>query len=175
MEPINYEDFRKLEAVHPYYANRWKYLSAAAEWVKELNPGSVLELGPNRLPLVKGSDTMDRINVLPGLTYHHDASMLPWPVKKKPYDLFIALQVWEHLGAAQKAAFQEVMRISRAAIMSFPYKWPAGHGCHSEIDDDVIASWTLHVIPRKVLQVGKRILYLFVFQGKEKRGTTRPR
>jgi len=163
VETITYEDFRERQSKTPYYRGRWPYFQEVITFVRTLKPASVLELGPYLLPLVRGSDTMDKLDMLPGLTYHHDARLFPWPVKDKSYDLFIALQVWEHLGTVQKSAFREVMRISRAAILSFPYKWPASKGCHANIDDAVIAVWTQDVEPRKVVKVGTRIIYLFEF------------
>lgn len=58
-----------------------------------------------------------------GKVIQHNATEKPWPIANKQYDLFIALQVWERLDNKQSRAFREVMRVSRAAILSFPYLW----------------------------------------------------
>ena len=71
----------------------------------------------------------------------------PWPINDKQYDLFIALQVWEHLGNKQSRAFREAIRISKAVILSFPYKWNcpknnANYPEHHEVDEELIGDWT---------------------------------
>ena len=50
----------------------------------------------------------------------HDATRIPWPIGADRYDLFVALQVFEHLGSAQPAVFDEVRRVARHAIISLP-------------------------------------------------------
>jgi hypothetical protein len=41
-------------------------------------------------------------------------------VADNAYDLFVALQVFEHLGTSQREAFREVRRVARHAIISLP-------------------------------------------------------
>ena len=79
--------------------------------------------------------------------YIHYAAEKPWPVVDKQYDLFIALQVWEHLSNNQSRAFREVMRISKAVVLSFPYNWDcpennANYPEYHDIDEELIAGWT---------------------------------
>jgi hypothetical protein len=172
LQPISYQDFLEVEQIDPYFKGRWTYFSIVADLVQKIQPESVLELGPYRLPLVKGSDTMDIVKVLKNLTYLHDATKVPWPIADKKYDLFIACEVWEHLGDKQKEAFQEAMRISRRAIMSFPYKWKYPKESkdvealqHRDIDEAKIAEWTLHQKPSQIsLSSDKRyVVYYFEF------------
>ena len=172
LQPITYQDFVEVEKKDPYFKGRWRYLSIVVDLVQKIQPESVLELGPYRLPLVKGEDTMDIVKVLENLTYLHDATKIPWPIANKKYDLFISCEVWEHLGDKQKEAFQEAMRISRRAIFSFPYKWEypkESKGLevlqHRNIDEAKIAEWTLHRKPEKVLFSNdkKYVVYYFEF------------
>lgn len=134
--------------------------------VRRKNLDTVLELGPGQHTIVKGCDIMIRpeddswgrpINEV-GHTYHHDATEKPWPVKDKAYDLFIALQVWEHLNGKQTRAFREAMRISKAAVLRFPYKWicpkdNANYPEHHDIDEELIADWTLNIKPNEVIHI----------------------
>ena len=132
-------DFERARGEFDYYDPcRWEYYRLALQFVKD--PVSVLELGPHRLPLFPDGDTIDNNKGL-SPTYCHDAGVTPWPVDKH-YDLFIGLQVWEHLGKSQSAAFAEVMRIADRAVLSFPYKWNCPGNRHHAIDDEVIAIWT---------------------------------
>ncbi len=160
---ISYGEFRKLKKEDPYYAGRWNYMRKVLDIVERESPEKVLELGPRKAPLVKGSDTMDMRFHGCEITYTHDARTLPWPVEDKKYDMFIALQVWEHLEGKQAEAFREVMRTSRSAVMSFPYKRYFPGDCHHDIDEKVISEWTLHRRPEKIIRTGPVIVYFFRF------------
>jgi hypothetical protein len=158
-------EFRALEAKDRYWQGRWGYLSTAIWWMGDGPTGAVLEIGPYKEPLLKTADVLD-VRPYAGagrITYAWDASKTPWPIPDGRYDLVIALQVWEHLGDQQRAAFAEVRRIARRAILSFPYKWHCPGDCHHGIDDAVIADWTLHFAPTRTKLVEKRMLYLFAF------------
>lgn len=168
VEPLTFAEFKKMKERYPlylgsYYKDRWSYIKEVIAIIKRERPKKVLELGAYAVPIVKGSDTMDKEIAHPKLTYHHDATKFPWPIKEAGYDLFIALQVWEHLEDKQKEAFKEVMRVSKAAILSFPYKWDIPGDCHHGIDDEKIAEWTLHVEPEEKITVADRIIYFFRF------------
>lgn len=109
--------------------------------------------------------------------FKHDATVVPWPIDDKAYDLFIALQVWEHLEGKQKEVFEEVMRTSKAAILSLPYMWDcpkdnANYPEHHMIDEKIISEWTLNVKPKKIIKIprtgdrvskGPRIIYFWKF------------
>jgi len=152
-------EFRRLRDADPYYKNRWPYLSEASRQVRSLSPSTALELGPYRRPLFAGSDVMDlRDNLLgESVTWQWDATNTPWPVADKAYDVFIALQVWEHLGGAQARAFAEVQRVARSAVLSFPYKWRLKDtsNCHHGIDQAKILAWTKGVKPKRSVIVDK--------------------
>lgn len=160
---ISYSDFRAAKNKDVYYRGRWNYLRKVIRLVEDESPKKVLELGPRSLTIVKGSDTMDFHSHGQKLTYMHDAKIIPWPVQDKEYDMFIALQVWEHLDGRQEEAFREVMRTSRTAILSFPYKRHFPGDCHHGIDEKKIEEWTMGVIPEKVTRVGPVIVYFFRF------------
>ncbi|MBR9706639.1 hypothetical protein GOV14_06405 [Candidatus Pacearchaeota archaeon] len=154
MKLLTHEEYLRLGESDEYYRGRWKYFKEVIEVIKKIEPSNVLELGPYRAPFVSGSDIMDCDNHLKGIKYPQDAGIVPWPIQDKQYDLFIALQVWEHLDGRQKQAFREVMRISKYAILSFPYKWTKSkYKNHNKINNAIIKDWTLGVKPIKKISV----------------------
>ena len=176
LTPITIDTIRQIQKKDKYYINRQKYLGKVIHMVNNLMEkkqiNSVLELGPYKLPIVDGSDIMDKDPQLDNIKHHWDAEITPWPIKDKQYDLFIALQVFEHLGNKQIQAFKEVMRISKMAIISLPYKWTRSDNMNINIDHDIISRWTLGIKPvyKEVItedfDVGKnwrRAIYFFVF------------
>jgi hypothetical protein len=112
-----------------YYEGRWAYFSEVINIIQE-------------------NDAWGRPQKYVTKEYEHNATVVPWPIKDKEYDLFIALQVWEHLEGKQKDAFKEVMRTSKMAILSFPYMWDcpkdnANYPEHHMINEEIISEWTL--------------------------------
>lgn len=105
---------------------------------------NVLDLGPYELSVVKNSDTIDKKN-RGNTTYVFDANKIDkWKqIPDKKYDLFIGMQVFEHLNN-QKEIWAEVQRISNHAIISLPYMWDCYDSCrsHHGINEDVIQKWT---------------------------------
>lgn len=168
-----------------YYIGRWEYFKEVLKIIQNEEIKNVIELGPGLLPIVKNSDlimnpeedSFGRPNENKGKVYTFDATTKPWPINDKKYDLFIALQVWEHLDNKQSRAFREVMRISKMAILSFPYHWDGGeekpsHRAHRDIDREIIEDWTLKLKPEKVIEIsrtgpefnkGPRIIYFWKF------------
>lgn len=146
---MTHEQYLELCRLHPYYKGRWGYYSAAIEILKREGPAQVLEIGPAQVPLVEGAQLMQFPKASPHVrgpaaTYLWDAGQTPWPVGTKRYDAAVALQVWEHLGGRQKQAFAELRRVSRFAVLSFPYRWKAKKDAvHYNIDDATVADWTL--------------------------------
>jgi hypothetical protein len=152
-----------------YYRGRWEYYKEVVGIVERESFDNVIELGPGNMPIVKNGDVI--LNPLedqfgkPNETYGHvytfDATMKTWPIKNKEYDLFIALQVWEHLDSKQTRAFREVMRIAKKAILSFPYNWDGGlierpsHRAHRDVDIELIRDWTLNVEPKMTIEIGR--------------------
>ncbi|MFA5760048.1 MAG: hypothetical protein WC942_11950, partial [Clostridia bacterium] len=137
---------------------------------------SILELGSNGLPLSSFSDTMDitkfnKVKDYP--TYIRDAKSFPWEINKK-YDVFIALQVWEHLCPYQTKAFEEASRIAKKIILSFPYNWNSGPMFeeHNYINEEVIRRWAGGITPTESIisdvsgkfhTSGKRIVCFWEF------------
>lgn len=115
----------------PYNRDRWGYTSIVIEKARSLDGVCrVLELGPGPMnrSIVDGADTMGVVNFEPlkglekGLTIQHDARVVPWPIPDKAYDLFLALQVFEHLKGRQREAFSEARRVARHIILTLPYQ-----------------------------------------------------
>jgi hypothetical protein len=129
---------------------------------------SALELGPYKMPLIVGSDTMDCHQKLQP-TYLHNAGEVPWPMADQHYDVFLGLQVWEHLEGRQSEAFCELTRVARQAILSFPLNWNCPRDpMHHKITEDTIAEWTNHSVPTRTIVVRsgvrERIIYQFDFR-----------
>ena len=145
---------------------RWQYMSKVIDIAKEICPyGAIIEAGASGIPLNDRSYLFDYpkhdLNVTPYKIYFSDDMVDNIP--NKSFDLFIALQTWEHLDK-QQDAFREVMRISKAAILSFPYKWGKGHDKrHTGIDDKKISEWTCGVKPVKTMLINKRAIYVWIF------------
>ena len=185
MECINIDDFTELSKTRAgYYSGRWAYFQEVIKMVERISPQSVLELGPALFTVVKNSDIMRKPEIddwgvplnIQSIEYLHDATKTPWPVDKK-YDLFIALQVFEHLVDSQMKAFQEVKRIARYAILSLPYKWDCPKDSslypeHHMIDESTILGWTKEELPLEWVYIertgekvhnGERIIGLWKF------------
>ena len=184
---ISYNDFKELlDSPHrEYYLGRWEYYKEVINIIQQTEIEKVLELGPGFLPIVKEADVMlspeedhfGRPEHITGKIIVHDATIKPWPIPDKQYDLLIALQVWEHLDNKQTRAFREVQRISKRAILSFPFEWIGGkekpsHRAHRGIDKELIDDWTLNIPAREVIEVqrtgsgfskGKRLIYYWEF------------
>ena len=175
-----------LEGSHrAYYEGRWEYFSVVLEIIREIQPRSVLEMGPGWLPVVKDADLMlapdedqfGRPGHMQGKVIVHDATVKPWPIGDKAYDLVVALNVFEHLDNKQSRAFREAMRIARAAILTVPHGWTGGeakwmHRIHRDIDKDLVRDWTLGVEPERVVEIprvgekfaqGPRLVYYWKF------------
>ena len=175
IRPLRNHELVALGAAEPYYRPRRVYLSAAGRVARELidrrGLRTALELGPNLRSLIVGADVMDVVRLdglrAEGRRIVHDATAAPWPFEDKAYDLFVALQVFEHLRDGQPDAFREVRRVARHAILSLPIDWvmadPAN--CHHGLTHERVLSWFAPVVPTRVL-VGnpghrKRLLYVF--------------
>ncbi len=138
-----------------YYelADRWQYYKEVIRLVEDNGPfENVLEIGPAWIPVVNGCDTLDEADRFGPRTYKHNIKTVPWPMTDNQYDLVIALQVWEHIYNNQIEAFGELKRITKAAIMSFPYEWQCRQpstctNCHCGITKQTISAWTHHIEP----------------------------
>lgn len=148
---------------------RWEYMSVVIEELKHILPWTILELGAYGINLAKISDNMDQfVSIVDpdnrgNKMYIQDAAVLPWDIEDKYYDAFVGLQVFEHLKGNQSRIFDEIVRVSKNCILSFPYRWNLPGDVHHMVDEEVIAGWTNHHIPVKVIKVGIRIIYVFRF------------
>lgn len=153
IDPLTLPEFSELAAKDSYWKGRWDYMWLVIDMAKRENPRSILEIGPWSRPLFRGPGCctmgMDQAaKMLPKeLTYWHDATK-PWPVSDKRFDLCVATQVWEHLKGGQQAAWAQVRRCCRAAILSLPYRWNCpSDPIHHMVTDGQIAEWTQHCEP----------------------------
>jgi len=175
IRPMTRAEFDELAARHTYYRGRQGYLGAAAwvasDLIERFGITTALELGPNVRPLISGADVMDRV-ARPGLDASgqvllHDATATPWPIPGERYDLFVALQVFEHLGSSQRAAFAEGRRIARHAIISLPIEWEMDdpRNPHHGIAHERVLSWFAPIEPTRVILGNpgyrQRLIYAF--------------
>ncbi|HUP55054.1 MAG TPA: class I SAM-dependent methyltransferase [Methylomirabilota bacterium] len=160
----------------PYYEGRWSYTSAAmaqaSALIKRRHLRTALELGAPLRPIIVGAHVMDVI-ARPELDPRvpitvHDATQSPWPFDDKSFDLFVALQVFEHLGDQQVEAFREVRRIARHAILSLPIGWELENTLdkHHGISNEKALSWFAPIVPTRVIEGsgGKRRRLIYVFE-----------
>lgn len=148
---LDKETFNEMIKKDDYYIHRWEYQKIIIDELKRMiDVDKVLEIGPYKLPLLKGEDVIDIIDYRNDFPYEinefirHDCKVFPYPIEDKKYDLVIASQVLEHLGirGEQKAVFDEIERISRKLILSLPYKWfVPDFRDHHMIDEEVISHW----------------------------------
>ncbi len=145
---ISHSDYEKLKNLDErYYSNRWIYYKKIINFLCKYNFTNALELGPYKFSIIK-TDNVDIMDIEKYIdkTILHDANIIPWPIESKKYDLFIGLQVLEHLDN-QEQIFNEIKRISQYAIISLPYKWKDSDENHNNIDEEVILKWTNNLIP----------------------------
>ena len=160
MKFLTFEVFNKITHSNPYWDKRWNYISVVIDFLKTIELKTSLELGTNGLNLISTSDTMG-IDGDP--TYLHDVTK-PFPIKDKQYDIFIALQVFEHLEGNQRAVFREVMRTSKKALLSFPLEWHCPKDpIHHELTHKHFKEWTLNIEPKKKWVCRTRAFYYFEF------------
>jgi hypothetical protein len=154
---IGYDDFLKANSVNNYYNNRWIYYNEVIQMIcrNKYNINNAIELGAMKMPVISGCDTID-IEPEYHPIYLMDASITPWKIEKK-YDLFIGLQVLEHLGGNQNNVFKEIKRIAKNIIISLPYNWNCPGDCHHGITEKTIKGWTGQE-PKESLYVGSRII-----------------
>jgi hypothetical protein len=163
LRPITREQFEEkvsCSALSKYWGGRsidvrWPYISRTAELVDIVRPHTVLELGNAGLSVVPGCDTLDNAPRFKP-TYLTDATVVPWPIEDKAYDLFIGHQVMEHMSGRQREVFDEIRRIAHHAAISLPYKWPMStkNKGHGGITRSVIDQWTRYDRPKEVMIFG---------------------
>lgn len=172
---ITEREFKRMLRRDRYYRGRWPYLAVAGAEATRLierdRLRTALELGPWSRALIVGADVLD-LKERPELEREgrlivHDARVAPWPVADKAYDLFVGLQVFEHLTGRQRIAFNEVRRVARHAILSLPIDWDKKDPTHSHhmISREHVQSWFDPVKPTRILEgtpaPGLRLIYVF--------------
>jgi hypothetical protein len=175
IRPLRNYELIDLGVAEPYYRPRRGYMNAAglvaSDLIERKELRTALELGPHLRSLIVGADVMDVVRNerlrAEGRQVVHDATKAPWPFPDKAYDLFVALQVFEHLGTRQPEAFLEVRRVARNAILSLPIDWVMAdpRNCHHLVTEERVLGWFAPVVPTKVV-VGnpghrKRLIYVF--------------
>ena len=175
IRPITKPEFDELAAREPYYRARWSYMSVVGALAEDL----ILRTATDDRPRAWGAPPAghrrrgrhgappSRRSRRRGQEVIHDATVAPWPVEDKAYDLFVALQVFEHLGDKQAQAFAEVRRVAKHAILSLPIDWtmPDPNNCHHQISNEKVLSWFAPVEPTRI-ELGnggskKRFVYVF--------------
>jgi hypothetical protein len=165
---LTYENYKeKVKILNDKYWNdsfkgRWVYMKPVIDELKKMSPESALELGSYKISLMDFSDNMgldseyfDPEN-LKNKHFIFDARNTPWKdIKDKEYDVFVALQVLEHLSPNQSEVFNEIKRISKKCILTLPYKWDCPtNKTHHNITDKIISNWTNNIEPYKKLVLG---------------------
>ena len=160
----------------PYYRGRWGYTSAALAQagmlIRDHDVQTALELGAPVAPVLTGAHVMDyqaRPELDPSVRITiHDATVVPWPFEDKQFDLFMALQVFEHLKDRQPEVFREVRRIAKHAVLSLPIDWVMDdpRNCHHMISEERVLSWFAPVVPTRIIEgnSGRRRRLIFVFE-----------
>ena len=152
-----------MAAADPYYKGRWRYtsvaLAEAAKLIVRDDLGTALEVGAPVKPILTGAHVMDyrlreELDLHVDITVRYDATKVPWPFEDKQFGLFIALQVFEHLGQRQPEVFGEVRRVARHAIISLPIDWDMGNpkNIHHMIPEEMVLSWFAPVVPTRILE-----------------------
>jgi hypothetical protein len=143
---------------------RWKYMEYVIEQLKKMDAKIICEAGASGIPLNSESFLFDYpLFDLDKFPYRFNGITVKPLIQDKHFDCFVALQVWEHLDKQQKA-FKEVMRISKNAILSFPYKWGKGHDKrHQGIDGAKIEEWTCGIKPASTIIIQQRAIYVWQF------------
>ncbi len=174
MKYLTWEDFKKIansgnNIRHwKYYKHRWEYHQKVIDIVKKINinnPDKVLELGSLGATIVKNSHTMDYIkNKNRPQTYIYDAKILPWPIKDKQYELFIALKVYQHLALYQKECFQEAKRIAHKIIIVSPIKYKNKDFPESKcITEEDLINWNDGKEPNETILIGNNVISYWTF------------
>jgi hypothetical protein len=177
IRPITEVEFSRLFRRHrDQYRGRWPYMAVAGAAARRLierdGLHSALELGPNRRALIVNADVLelhDRPDLeAEGRVIIHDARVAPWPVGDKAYDLFVGLQVFEHLTGDQRVAFNEIRRVARHAILSLPIDWDMKDPAHSHhmLSREHAQTWFDPIVPTDVLvgNPGPKARMVFVFE-----------
>jgi SAM-dependent methyltransferase len=150
---------------------RWLYFNEVIKLLEMLQPKTALEIGTHGVSLMSHSDTFcDDIKTIDpdnaqNKVIVRDCRIVPWQdIEDKTYDVVVALQVFEHLSPNQKEVFNEIKRVSKHCILSFPYLWNCPQDtAHHQITKDIIQEWTTSrsIYFEKIID--NRIICLYTF------------
>lgn len=146
-------------------------LFSSIKWSRKIKCKISIELGPRGYPIVLDGATIDIIGTP---TYKFNANNIPWNLKDKEFDIFIGLQVLEHLDD-KISILKEIKRISNKAIISLPLEWKLDinkvnkelYDTHNLLTLSMIEEWfnAANIIPTKAIICppwrNKRIIYIF--------------
>lgn len=142
---LTYEEFcKRIDILNSDYWNqskeaRWGYMSYVIDLLKNMALTHVVEAGAHDIPLSDSSFLLNYpeydLNILDDYTFPYR------------FDVFVALQVWEHL-ENPIGAFSAIKNIADRAILSFPYNWPDSENIqHRNIGDETILLWIGNLEP----------------------------
>jgi len=126
---LSFTEKHKVEAHWSTAKQRWAYHEKAIKLLKgisNIENRKILEAGTMGTNICTFSDTIDIDLPDSGwplyynVTYLHNLKQLPWPIKDKQYDVFIALRVFHHLLDKPEEYFKEMKRIANHIILAFP-------------------------------------------------------
>lgn len=168
------EFLKRVEASNSKYwqegkSYRWTYMDFVIQQLKQICPddSKLIEAGTSGMPLSDCSTLYEYpecdLNLIPYMCKPYLDQDVTMKIGSGYFDCFCALQVWEHLDN-QAAAFNEVMRISKSAILSFPFKWKWGDARHRGIDGKKIEQWTCGVVPSEIRIINHRAIYRWEFK-----------
>lgn len=145
---------------------RWNYMKDVIDELNNIKPKKGIEIGTNMVSLMNLSDTIaleiDTVDPdnIKNKNFIIDAKKTPWNIPNKEYDVFVGLQVFEHLSPNQESIFKEIIRISKYCILTVPYMWDCPNDPeHHMITDDIIRKWTCgHTPYRRSINSGRLML-----------------
>lgn len=134
-----------------YEPNRsFRYYAPALNWIHQLRPTSVLDVGGRRSPILDSlSSDVERVCLdierIPGLKpgiRRITADFSTW-VPDKQYDLVVCLQVLQNIQDVESFA-RKLFSVGTRVILCVPYKLPFGmnSGPHALIDEATLFKWT---------------------------------
>jgi hypothetical protein len=102
------------------YKDRWLYHRQAIDWIKELKPKTILEIGGLGMRLTNISDVMDYDKsgwaVDNAWTYNQD---IDGELDLPQYDLIVALRVYHHSKDFEKS-FNNIKKYCKHLILALP-------------------------------------------------------
>jgi len=127
-------------------AQRWEYHEKAVEILKSIvGSPTILEAGTMGVKLCKFSDTID-LDIPPYWplyyipTYNHNLSVLPWPIREKQYDVFVALRVFHRFSPGY---LHEMFRISNHIILALTTSTVDGYKAIRKPTQEIVCNDTI--------------------------------